>query len=67
MGDEAAASAFICSFLEYEKFLKMKVVQKPMCVYHDERKILMPMTLEFDVLCRYIQAIYIDVCIRVYI
>ena len=39
MGDGGAAvSAFICSFLEYEKFLKMKVVQKPMCVYHEKRK-----------------------------
>ena len=28
MGDGAAASAFVCSFLEYEKFLKMKVDRK---------------------------------------
>ena len=69
MGDCAAASTFICSFLEYEKFLKMKVVQKPMCVDHEKRKkkILMHVTLRFDVYAGYIQTyVYIYLYVRIF-
>ena len=64
MGDEAAASAFICSFLEYEKFLKMKVVQKPMCVYHEKRK---KNTHACDASIWRLYRLYPDICVYIFV